>query len=83
MPSAARSNGRLGAKHSELFFIIMVHDKQLRASHEAPSVQYLVKRGVHTLRQSEYQLLYIEEGVASAAEREASKLVQRKQLFTC
>jgi hypothetical protein len=36
-------------------------------------VQRYIKRGVHTLRKPEYQLLYVQDGIARGEEREQLK----------
>jgi zinc finger-containing ubiquitin peptidase 1 len=45
--------------------------------------QRLVKRGIHTLRKAEYQLMYVEDGIASGEQREALRVIAAAERFRC
>lgn len=41
--------------------------------------QRLLKRGVHTLDKPEYQLMYVDDGLATGAELEGMKIIQAEE----
>jgi hypothetical protein len=50
-------------------------DKLAAALSQRQGWQRLLKRGAHTLRHSQYQLLFVQPGIAAGAELEALKTV--------
>lgn len=44
-------------------------------------LQGMVKRGLHTLRKAEYQVMYVVDGLAVDAELEQLKAMQATQKF--
>ena len=80
-----RRRPRAGAPESE--FNLLVLDpgiptvKLAAALREGKNWQRLLKRGVHTLDKPEYQLMYVDDGLATGAELAESKIVQAEEWY--
>lgn len=76
---------RAGAPESE--FNLLVLDpgiptvKLAAALHDGKNWQRLLKRGVHTLDKPEYQLMYVDDGLATDEEFAENKTVQAEEWY--
>ena len=78
-----RRRPRAGAAESE--FNLLILDPGTRTVELAAALkggknwQRLLKRGVHTLNKVEYQLMYVDDGLATGAELAGLKILQAEE----
>ncbi len=80
-----RRRPRAGAAEGEYNLLVLdpgVPTAKLAAAlRDGKGWQRLLKRGVHTLSRPEYQLLYVDDGVASGAELQKLKEVAAEEWY--
>ena len=78
-----RRRSRAGAPESEFNLLILDPGtstvKLAAALKEGKNWQRLLKRGVHTLDEAEYQLMYVDDGLATGAELAGLKILQAEE----
>ena len=80
-----RRRPRAGAAEDEFHLLVLDPGiptvKLADALREGNHWQRLLKRGVHTLDKPEYQLLYVDDGLATGAELAALKVIQAEEWY--
>ena len=80
-----RRRPRPGAAESEFSLLVLdpgVPTAKLAAAlREGKHWQRLLKRGVHTLDKPEYQLMYVDDGLAAGAELTELKVIQAQEWY--
>ncbi len=61
--------------------MLLTHSGNCQPCRSKCGWQRRIKRGVHTLRQPEFQVLHVEDGVADGAEKEALKRLVTSERF--
>ena len=78
-----RRRPRAGAAESEFNLLILDPGtptfKLAAALKEGKNWQQLLKRGVHTLIKAEYQLMYVDDGLATGAELAGLKIIDAQE----
>jgi hypothetical protein len=78
---------RFVGRERQQTFALLVLDPSTRGPQLAAALserrgwQRLLRRGAHTLRQGQYQLLFVEPGLADSAEQQALKTVAAKERY--